>query len=264
MKNLIYFFAFILLFSSFGLSNQKKIEVGVDEQLGKTIPLEETFKDENGNTVVLKDLFKKPTVLAFVYYNCPGICSPLMMELANTINKSDLVLGVDYDVVVISMDEHETPKDATERKQVFFKVLDKNVPPESWTFLTGDSATIKKVADAAGFYFKRQGKDFLHTGAFIFVDNKGKICRYLFPGFSERSGFGILPFDFKMAVLETSEGKVTPTIAKVLQLCFRYDPEGKTYVLSFTRIFGAIILIFAGIFVVYLRFKPKKENIKTR
>jgi protein SCO1/2 len=246
------------------LSNQKKIEIGVDEQLGKTIPLEETFKDENGNTVVLKDLFRKPTVLAFVYYNCPGICSPLMMELANTINKSDLVLGVDYDIVVISMDENETPKDAMQRKQVFFKVLDKNVPPDSWRFLTGDSVTIKKVADAAGFYFQRKGKDFLHTGAFIFVDNQGKICRYLFPGFSERSGFGILPFDFKMAVLETSQGKVTPTIAKVLQLCFRYDPEGKTYVLSFTRIFGAIILIFAGIFIVYLRFKPKKEKINTR
>ena len=61
-----------------------------------------------------------------------------------------------------------------------------------------------------------------------------------------------------MAILETSEGKVTPTIAKVLQLCFRYDPEGKTYVISFTRIFGAIILIFAAIFVVYLKFKPKK------
>lgn len=264
MKSLIYFFGFILILGSIALSNQKKIEIGVDEQLGKIIPLEETFKDENGNNVVLKDLFKKPTVLAFVYYNCPGICSPLMMELANTINKSDLVLGVDYNVVVISMDEHETPKDAMERKQVYIKVLDKNIPPESWAFLTGDSVTIKKVADATGFYFKRQGKDFLHTGAFIFVDNKGKICRYLFPGFSERSGFGILPFDFKMAVLETSEGKVTPTIAKVLQLCFRYDPEGKTYVLSFTRIFGAIILIFAGIFVVYLRFKPKKENIKTR
>jgi protein SCO1/2 len=187
-----------------------------------------------------------------------------MFELANTINKSDLVLGVDYNIVTISMNELETPKDATERKGVFFRALDKQVPPESWEFLTGDSATIKKVADAAGFHYKRQGKDFLHTGAFIFVNKDGTICRYLFPGFSERSGFGILPFDFKMAILETSEGKVTPTIAKVLQLCFRYDPEGKTYVLSFTRIFGAVILLLAGVFIVYLKFKPKKENINSR
>jgi protein SCO1/2 len=262
MKKFVYVLSFLILVPLVLSANQKQIEVGIDEQLGKIIPLDVTFVDENGNKVELKDLFTKPTVLAFVYYNCPGICSPLMMELANTINKSDLVLGVDYNIVCISMNNLETPKDASERKSVFFKVLDKQVPPESWRFLTGDSATIKKVADAAGFYFKRQGKDFLHTGAYIFVNKDGKICRYLFPSFSERSGFGILPFDFKMAVLETSEGKVSPTMAKVLQLCFRYDPEGKTYVLSFTRIFGAIILLLAGIFIAYLKFKPKKDTTK--
>jgi protein SCO1/2 len=144
------------------------------------------------------------------------------------------------------------------------KAVDKNIPPESWRFLTGDSVTIKKVADAAGFYFKRSGKDFLHSGAFIFVDKEGKICRYLFPSFSERSGFGILPFDFKMSVIETSEGKVTPTIAKVLQFCFSYDPEGQTYVLNFTRIFGVGILFLVLVLILYIRFKPKKEFIKAR
>ena len=262
MNNILKIFILITLFNVVILSSDKKIEIGIDEKLGNSIPLSETFIDENGNQVVLKDLFIKPTVLAFVYYHCPGICSPLLMELADVINKSDLVLGVDYNIVVISMNEQETPKDAIERKQTFFKALDKNIPPESWKFLTGDSAAIKKVADAAGFYFKRQGKDFLHTGAFIFVDNSGKICRYLFPSFSERSGFGILPFDFKMAVVETSEGKISPTISKVLQFCFAYDPAGKTYVLSFTRIFGIGILLFVGLLVLYIKFKPKKEIIK--
>lgn len=254
----------ILCLSIFVIATGKHIEVGIDEQLGKTIPLQENFVDENGNKVLLKDLFTKPTVLSFVYYNCPGICSPLLMELSDVINKSDLVLGVDYNIVSISMDQFETPKDAMIRKQTFLKVIDKNISPESWRFLTGDSATIKKVADAAGFYFKRQGKEFLHSGAFIFVDINGKICRYLFPSFSERSGFGILPFDFKMSVIETSEGKVTPTIAKVLQFCFKYDPQGKTYVLNITQIFGAIILILVAIFLLFLKFKPKKEFIKAR
>lgn len=249
----------ILLFA-----DDKQVEIGIDEQLGKSIPLNESFVDENGKMVLLKDLFVKPTVLSFVYYNCPGICSPLLMELTDVINKSDLVAGVDYNIVSISMDEFETSKDAMERKQTFFKTLEKNIPPESWKFLTGDSATIKKVADAVGFHFKRNGKDFLHAGAFIFIGQNGKICRYLFPSFSERRGFGILPFDFKMAVIETSEGKVVPTISRMLQFCYSYDPEGQTYVLNFTRIFGAGILILVGIFIIYLRFKPKKEFIKTR
>lgn len=262
----IFFVSIIIIVFSVSLkADDKKIEVGIDEQLGKSIPLNEYFVDENGNKVQLKDLFTKPTVLSFVYYNCPGICSPLLMELADIINKSELVAGVDYNVVSISMNELETSKDAMVRKQTFFKTLDKNIPPESWKFLTGDSATIKKVADAAGFYFKRNGNDFLHAGAFIFVDNNGKICRYLFPSYSEKRGFGILPFDFKMSVIETSEGKISPTMAKVLQFCFSYDPEGQTYVLNFTRIFGAGILIFIGIFViVFLRVKPKKDFIKAR
>lgn len=264
MKLLPKILILLLIISAAIFPNEKKIEVGIDEQLGKYLPIDAAFIDENGNEVLLKDLFVKPTVLSFVYYNCPGICSPLLMELSDIINKSDLVAGVDYNVVSISMDQFETPKDASERKATFLKAIDKNIPPDSWKFLTGDSATIKKVADAAGFYFKRQGKDFLHSGAFIFVDNKGKICRYLFPSFSERSGFGILPFDFKMAVTETSEGKVTPTIAKVLQFCFSYDPEGQTYVLNLTRVFGAGILLLVGIFIVYLRIKPKKDDIKTR
>lgn len=261
----IYFVVIIILFFSVSLkADDKKIEIGIDEQLGKSIPLQEYFVDENGNRVLLKDLFTKPTVLSFVYYNCPGICSPLLLEVSDIINKTDLVAGVDYNIVCISMDELETSKEAMERKQTFFKAIDKNIPPESWKFLTGDSTTIKKVADAAGFYFKRNGKDFLHAGAFIFIDNQGKICRYLFPSYSERRGFGILPFDFKMSVIETSEGKISPTIAKVLQFCFSYDPEGQTYVLNLTRIFGAGILILVGIFIVYLRIKPKKDFIKTR
>lgn len=262
MKNL-YYIIITLIFTQFIIASSKevkKLEVGVDEQLGAYLPLDVKFVDENGNQVVLRELFTKPTVLAFVYYECPGICSPLLMELADVVNKSDLVPGVDYNIVTISMDEFETPENARKRKDVFIRTLDKNIPPESWKFLTGDSASIRAVSDKAGFYFKREGKDFRHAGTFIFVDSKGKICRYLFPSFSERSGFGILPFDFKMAILETSEGRTAPTIAKVLQFCFTYKPESRTYVLNLTRIFGVLILFFVGIFVLYIRFKPRKVN----
>lgn len=260
---LLLFTICIALAGSFNFAKEN-IDVGIDEQLGQYLPLDLSFVDENGKSYTIRELLKKPTVLAFVYYECPGICSPLMMELADIVNKTDLVIGVDYNVVTISMDQFETPENALKRKEVFIKVIDKNIPPDGWKFLTGDSLSIKTVTDKAGFYFKRQGKDFLHSGAFIFINTDGKICRYLFPSFSERSGFGILPFDFKMAVLETSEGKVIPTVAKVLQFCFTYDPSGKTYVLNLTRIFGIIILVAIGIFLFFVVFKRKKVIINTR
>jgi len=263
MKLFLITIALSISIISVSLSNDK-IEVGIDEQLGKNIPLKATFNDEDGNPVVLKDLITGPTVLALVYYHCPGICNPLMFELANVMNKSDLEPGYDYNVVSISIDEFETDSLASEKKKEMLSGFDKEVSPESWRFLTGTKEEIKKVSDAAGFYFKREGNELRHAGTLIFVDKNGKICRYLFPSYTENHGFGILPFDFKMAILETSEGKETPTIARVLRFCFSYDPEGNTYALNFTRIFGVAILLFVGIFFIVIKLKPKKEIIKQR
>lgn len=261
MKRIHYIVFSLLLVFNLSYASDKKIEIGIDEKLGSFIPLDAFFFDENGKQVSLKELISKPTILSFVYYNCPGICTPLMMEIADVVNKSDLIPGVDYNIINISMDEFETPDVALERKKIFTQVLEKNIPPESWSFLTGDSSQIRKVSNSAGFYFKRQGKDFLHSGALIFIDKEGKICRYLFPAYTEKKGFGISPFDLKMAVLETSEGKISPTIARVLQFCFSYDPEGKTYVLNLTRIFGAGILLLVAVFAIVFLRKPKKEKL---
>jgi protein SCO1/2 len=183
-----------------------------------------------------------------------------MSEIAEIVNKSDLVLGEDYRIVTVSINEFETPLIASEKKNTFTGLIDKNFSDSSWLFLTGDSSSIKKLADACGFYFKRVGDDFTHTGALIFISPEGKITRYLFPGYSKKKGFGVLPFDFKMAIMEASEGKTSPTIAKVLQFCFSYNPEGQTYVLNLTRIFGAGILLFVGIFVLFVVIKPKKSK----
>jgi protein SCO1/2 len=258
MKRLLLTTVLGLLLISTSLPDNK-IEIGIDEQLGKHIPLDAVFNDENGNQVELGKLIKGPTVLALVYYHCPGICNPLMFELANVMNKSDLEPGYDYNVISISIDDLETPQKASEKKKEMMSGFDKDVPQNSWRFLTGTKENIKKVSDAAGYYFKREGTEFRHSGALIFVDKTGKICRYLIPSYTENHGFGILPFDFKMAVLETSQGKETPTIARVLQFCFSYDPQGKTYALDFTRIFGVAILLFAGIFLLVIKLKPKKE-----
>lgn len=252
---------FILFAASLFSANEKKVKVGIDEQLGKTVPLNLTFTDANNNKVLLKDLITKPTVFAFVYYNCPAICTPLMIELADVTSKSDLMPGEDYNIITLTMDEKETYRDAAEKKSDIIRGSELEYPGSSWTFLTGDSASIKQLADAAGFYFERKGDQFIHTGALIFIDKTGKITRYLFPGYNDKYGFSILPFDFKMAVNETAQGKAVPTISRVLQYCFSYDPEGKTYVMNVTRIFGAFILFFAAIFVVYLTVSKKKTKI---
>lgn len=255
-------FGLIILCSLFIISiygNDQQIEIGIDEQLGKFISLDAEFKNEQGEFVWLKDLIDKPTVLAFVYYQCPSICNPLMLEISDVVNKVDLNLGSDYKIICISINPDETPTIALSKKNNFLGMIDHQVDQNAWMFLTSDSINIWKCTQSAGFYFKRSGEDFAHTSSLIFLSPDGKICRYIFPDYSDSRGFGILPFDFKMALIEASDGRVGTTIARVLQYCFSYSPEGRNYVLNFTKIFGAVIVLLAGIFLVFvIKFKKNK------
>lgn len=231
-------------------------EIGIVEKLGNYLPDDVTLKDENGNDVDLKSLVNKPTVVSLVYFRCPGICSPLLNGLTNVVRITDMKPGKDFDVLTISFDQSEDHMLASEKKANYLKTLNRDIPQDSWRFLTGDSANIYKVTEALGFKFKRDGKDFAHGASIMVLSPDGKLIRYLY-------GTDYLPFDFKMAVTEATEGRVSPTIAKIVKMCFSYDREGRKYVLNVTRIAGGGILLLLGIFAAVLIFKKKKKPINS-
>lgn len=252
MKNTKLYLIFFLLIS-FSLFAQKKIEVGIDEKLGNTLPLDLSFQTSEGKTVTLKDIINKPTLIALVYYECPGVCNPMQNELAWTIDKLQLEPGKDFQVVSISFDFTETPEVAAKWKRNYLMTIKRKFDPSNWLFLTGDSISVHKLTEACGFYFKPVDKQFVHAATLVTVSPKGKISRYLF-------GTDFNPFDVKMALLEAESGKTNPTITKVLQYCFSYDPQGRQYTLNVTRIIGTVMLIGVGIFMSVLFFKKKKVN----
>lgn len=228
-------------------------EVGIVEKLGQNIPLDVELYDENGQVVVLKNIINKPTIITFVYYKCPGICSPLLTEVANTVEKMDLEPGKDFQILTISFDHRETPDLASSKRDNYLSSIVRAVDPNGWHFFTGDSGSIARLTDAAGFYFKRSGKDWVHAGALIVVSPTGKITRYI-------NGIQYLPFDVKMAVIEASSGKVRPTIANILRFCYSYDPEARTYALNFTRIGGVVIVVLVAGFMFLFVLKPRKKT----
>ncbi|NVO20988.1 MAG: SCO family protein [Bacteroidetes bacterium] len=249
--------AVLLLFGSSRLlaASQKPLEVGITEQLDQYIPADILLTDVNGKQVNLKQLINKPTVLNFVYFRCPGICSPLMNGLAEVINKAGLQLGKDYQVITISFDCHEGSDLAFHKRQNYLKKLDYKADSAGWLFLTGDSLNIQRVTKASGFGFKIVGTEFMHEGALIMVSPKGKITRYL-------KGISFLPFEFKLALIEASAGKSSPTVSNVIQFCFKYDPATQHYVLDITKISATIIIFLALALLSYLLIKSRKRRIK--
>jgi protein SCO1/2 len=230
-------------------------EIGIDEKLGKVIPLDLTFNDENGKPVLLRRLIDRPTILAPVFYSCPDVCGFLLSNLSGTLNRLPEDPWKDFLILSVSFDETETPPLALEKKRFYFKMIEKPFPEEAWRFLTGDRESIVKLMDAVGFYFKREGKNFLHPVALIILAPDGKVTRYLY-------GTEILPFDLKMALLEASEGRTGPTISKVLRFCFSYDPKGRKYVFNTLKVTGIVTLTFAFSFILFLIWKGRRRSKK--
>lgn len=242
----------LLILTGFSTAQQEQIEVGIDEQLGAFLPMDAEFVNSYGDTVNLGQVINKPTLLALVYYECPGICSPLLTELAWVAGKIDLVPNEDFKILTLSFDHRETSELSSKWKKNYLAGMKEPFPKDAWSFLTGDSVTIKKVTDAVGFRFKPVNEDYTHAGALIAISPKGKISRYVF-------GLTYNQFDLKMALIDAESGKTNPTIAKVLQYCFSYDPEGRRYSLNITRIIGTFTLLGVGLFLSILIFKKKKK-----
>lgn len=243
-------------FTTSGLmADEKPAELGIYEHLDQILPDGLTFTDENYKVVDLKKEIDKPTVIALVYYECPGLCSPLLEGVAQVITRAKLDLGTEYQVFTISFDPDEKPRLAKDKKANYAKLVKNKDVEKGWRWFTGDSTNVTNLLNSLGFKVKKQGEEFIHPASLIVLSPEGKITRYL-------HGTYFLPFDLKMAVIESSEGRSGPTINKVLKYCFSFDPEGKKYVVNITRISGTLILFIAASFLAGLLLSKKRGRNK--
>jgi protein SCO1/2 len=252
-------FALLIFFPLFQASPYAHMEkskspsvIGIDQKLGQHIPLDLKFRDETGRPVTLKQFFHKPTILAFVYYHCPNVCSFLLQNLADTLNRLPAEPGKEYEVLAISFDDQEKPSLALEKKRMYLKMIEKPFPEDAWRFLTGDEEDIHKLAEAIGFNFKRVGEDFEHPVSLVILSEDGKIIRYMY-------GTDILPFELKLALIEASQGRIGPAVTKVLRFCFSYDPRGNKLVFNALRVTGTVTILFALSFILFIIFKGRKR-----
>lgn len=231
---------------------EDQIEIGVYEKLGETIPLGLTFINENDEEVTLGSLIDKPTVLSFVYFDCPGMCSPLLDGISDVVSKMDMELGKDYQVITISFNTNDTPEKARTKKVNFVQNISQD-HREHWIYLTGEEENIKAITSAIGFKYKPIGFDFAHPSIITVLSPEGKITRYLY-------GIQFLPFDLKLAVIEAQKGQAMPTINRVIDFCFAYDPVEKSYGLQVTKVVGILTLFILLIVFLALLIKGRGKT----
>ncbi|SDZ82210.1 protein SCO1/2 [Desulfuromusa kysingii] len=223
------------------------------ERLGEKIPLQLNFVDSTGVNVSLEELVDRPTLIVPVFYDCRNVCNMMLGTLSAVLPEVKMEPGEAYNVITFSFDPLETPAMAAHSKQTFLTAMQAPFPKQAWRFLTGTQENILQLTDAAGYYFKKEGDEFLHPITAFIVTKDGTIVRYL-------PGQRFSAIDMSMALFEASEGRIGKPIRQALQFCFSYDPEGRRYVFNLMRVSGTVILLTLGSFLLFLILSGRKKK----
>lgn len=218
----------------------------VEEKLGERLPTRLTFTDSEGRVVPLTDAFdgEKPVVLALVYFGCPVVCPLVLDRLTGSFGEIDYTVGEDYNVVVLSIDHTEGVTESSAARMRAMGVYNQGRSVQSnsgWFFLTGDPVSLKQLADACGWEYRRLSNgEYSHPAAVMIASPEGVLTRYLY-------GFDFPPRQMKLSLLDASDGKIAASLGdRFLHFCYRYDPTAGTYsmeAMALMRIAGAVTVV---------------------
>ncbi len=226
-------------------------EIGFDQKIDDRLPLDVELRDESGRQVRLGEYFgTKPVVLAFVYYDCPMLCTQVLSSMTSTFGVLALDPGRDFEIVVVSFDPRETPALAAEKKALYVERFGRPGTEGGWHFLTGDEASVKRLTAAAGFRYVWDEKSgqFAHPSGVIVTTPDGRLARYLF-------GLEYGPRDLRFALIEASEGRVGTAVDSLLLYCYHYDPMTGRYglvIMRALRLAGAATVLLLGAFITVM------------
>lgn len=233
---------------------QQLAEVTFEQRLNTPLPLDARFRDERGQSVAFGDFFgRKPVVLAFVYYQCPMLCTQIFNGVAGALKAVPFRVGQDFDVVFVSFDPRDTPEGAAAKKAALLADYKQEATAAGWHFLTGDEASIRRVTDAAGFSYRweEQSQQFAHVSGVLVATPEGRLSRYFY-------GVEFSPKELRMALTESSQGKVGSLVEQLLLYCYHYNPSTGRYgaiTMNLVRLGGAFTVMLVGGFIWLMRRK---------
>ena len=232
-------------------------EVSFKQRLNERLPLDATFRDEYDREVTLGRYFnqQRPVILAFVYYQCPMLCTQVMNGISSSLRALTFTAGEDFDVVLVSFDPRDTPAAAAEKKRTHLKYWASEQTSGGWHFLTGDEAIIKRVANAAGFTYQwdPQTQQFAHVSGVLVATPDGKLSRYFY-------GVEYSPKELRMALVEAGQGHIGSAIDELLLYCYHYDPETGRYGVMIMNLVRAAGILTVASMVGFIVVSRRREN----
>jgi protein SCO1/2 len=187
------------------------------------------------------------------------LCTQILNGLTSTMTAMDEQVGRDFDIVTVSFNPKETPVLASAKKKAYMDRYGREGAAEGWHFLTGDESSIAALTKAAGFSYAwdETTQQFAHASGIIVLTPDGRLSRYFF-------GIEYPPRDLKLALIESSEGKIGSLADKLLLYCYHYDPASGSYALvalNAVRLGGAVTVVALVGFVMVAMRRDKRAGV---
>ena len=234
-------------------------DVAFDQKLNQQVPLDLTFRDENGKTVLLANYFKeKPVILNFVYLKCQDLCPLLLDGVVRSLRALSFDLGNQFDVLTVSFDPHDDPPLAAAKKSDLVQKYSRPGAATGWHFLTGDETSIQRLTQSVGFRYSYDAHtgEFAHAAGIIILTPQGKTSRYFY-------GIDFSPRDVRLGLIEAAADKIGSPIDQLLLFCYHYDPTTGKYNLLVARVIqiaGAFTVLALGTFIMVMLRRDRKPH----
>jgi protein SCO1/2 len=257
MKGFFIFSCFLSALNAVGVTGTTHDikQVTFDQRIGSYLRTDLEFNDETANKVKLATYFsEKPIVLYLGYYHCPMLCDITMDGIVESLNDLKLTVGKDFDLISISIDPHDSPATAFERKAKYTKRYRTRNSENGWHFLTGNEHEIKTLTQSAGFnyFYDNESKEYAHPSGLIVISSEGVISQYLF-------GLQFQPRELAQALKLASNHQTGQWISKLAFVCFHYNPLHGKYanlIMLMLRVSCLITVLCLTSFFIY-QFKYK-------
>lgn len=205
--------------------------LGFAQHPGAVLPLDVTLRAADGKPVRFGSLFEAgmPVLIDFEYDRCTTLCGVMLDQITAALTALPLQPGRAYRLVAIDIDPDVTPAQAAALAAAH------GAQGEGMTVLTGGEASVRRIADAAGFPYRRDAEtgQYAHPAGLVVATPSGAISRYLL-------GFDWRPLDLRLALTEAGHSAIAAPAAQILLLCYCYDPATGRYNLAIGRLLEAV------------------------
>lgn len=207
------------------------------------------YLDDAGREQSLELLGDKPVILVLVFYECTTVCTVLVDGLSEALQHvSDLRAGRDFNVLVLSFNEKDTPESARKyRDMMQGRTGREAIAP--WIFATAPEEDIGKLTTALGYpyAFVQEEQIFIHPPVFVFLSPTRQVVRYLKDARPQAP-------DVRLALVEATDHKIRKLpLATIVTFFFhRYNARNGRYEVDQVKVMAMTLGLSLAVAVPFL------------